>query len=87
MTYEKRHLPSYSGTPRPSIEAPEGPTAGVQKRHVLMMLIFFGIFNVYALRLALSVAVIHMRNQYNWSSALKGFTLTSCCCYDLRLHL
>lgn len=43
-----------------------------QKRYILMVMAFLGFFNVYCLRVNLSVAVVHMQNEYNWSTALKG---------------
>jgi ACS family sodium-dependent inorganic phosphate cotransporter len=45
---------------------------GVQKRFILTLMAFFGFFHIYALRVNLSVAIVHMQSQYNWGSALKG---------------
>jgi hypothetical protein len=43
-----------------------------QKRYILMIMGFFGFFNVYAMRVNLSVAVVHMQNEFNWGTVLKG---------------
>lgn len=41
-------------------------------RHHLALLAFLGFFNVYALRVNLSVAVVKMAEDFNWSNAQKG---------------
>ena len=48
----------------------------MHKRIETALLVGFGFFNVYALRVNLSVAVVDMQNEYNWSDSLKG--LLSC---------
>jgi hypothetical protein len=44
-----------------------------QKRNILAIMAFLGFFNVYALRVNLSVAAVHMQDHFNWSATLKGF--------------
>jgi hypothetical protein len=42
------------------------------RRNEMSILTMLGLFNLYALRINLSVAIVHMQTQYNWSNALKG---------------
>lgn len=41
------------------------------------MLAFFGLFNVYALRVNLSVAIIPMAEHFGWNSKQNGLVLSS----------
>ena len=41
-------------------------------RYHLALWAFFGFINVYALRVNLSVAVVKMADEYNWSQSVKG---------------
>ncbi len=50
----------------------------MQKRHETVLLLFWGLFNVYALRVNLSVAAVHMQTQYNWSDSMKGGSCLVC---------
>ncbi len=60
----------------------------MQKRHETVLLLFWGLFNVYALRVNLSVAAVHMQTQYNWSDSMKGGSCLVCCVFGLgRLRL
>ena len=46
-------------------------------RNELAMLAFFGFFNVYAMRVNLSVAAVKMKTQYGWSKPQNGLVLGS----------
>ena len=37
-----------------------------------VLMVFLGLINAYTLRVNISVAIIDMQEQYNWSSQLKG---------------
>jgi MFS family permease len=50
---------------------------GTAKRTVFTALICFGFFNVYAMRVNLSEAVLPMQLQYGWSDAEEGYVLSS----------
>ena len=67
---------------------------GMAKRTIFTLLITFGFFNVYAMRVNLSEAVNPMQLQYQWTDAAEGYVLSSffwvrlnrclrCCC---RFH-
>eukprot|EP00054_Salpingoeca_dolichothecata_P009968 m.56136 g.56136 ORF g.56136 m.56136 type:complete len:506 (+) comp18714_c0_seq2:100-1617(+) len=49
----------------------------VSRRYALGWLGFFGFFNVYALRVNLSVASVKMASHFNWSSQTKGTVLSA----------
>ena len=51
-------LRSYAST---SSNVMEPVPPGFGKRHMMMLLIFFGLFSIYALRVTLSVAILHMQ--------------------------
>jgi hypothetical protein len=54
---------------------PEQPSRGkplIPSRYVLALLALFGFFNVYAMRVNLSIAIVKMADQYNWSPSTKG---------------
>lgn len=53
------------------IERPALPFSQTYRHH-LALLAFLGFFNVYALRVNLSVAVVKMADDFNWSNAQKG---------------
>lgn len=48
-----------------------------RKRYLIVILAFFGLFNVYALRINLSVAIIPMAEHFGWDSKENGVVLSS----------
>jgi MFS family permease len=51
--------------------------ASIPKRYWLTLCAFFGFFNVYTLRVCLSVAIEPMAKQYGWSTESHGLLLSS----------
>jgi fucose permease len=49
----------------------------IPKRYILTFVAFFGFFNVYALRVCLSVAIEPMQNEYGWSQRQASTVLSS----------
>ncbi|XP_023238892.1 sodium-dependent phosphate transport protein 1, chloroplastic-like [Centruroides sculpturatus] len=49
----------------------------IPKRHVVAVMAFWGFFNVYALRVNLSVAIVAMAEDYDWDTKLQGIILAS----------
>ena len=47
------------------------------QRVIFSIFLFFGLCNVYMLRVNLSVAILPMQKQFNWSSETKGIILSS----------
>jgi MFS family permease len=60
-----------------SNEPARGWFASVPKRYWLTLCAFFGFFNVYTLRVCLSVAIEPMTRQYGWSPESHGLLLSS----------
>ena len=47
------------------------------KRYCLVLMLFWGIFNIYAMRSDLSVAIEPMSCQFNWNSSTEGYVLSA----------
>jgi ACS family sodium-dependent inorganic phosphate cotransporter len=48
-----------------------------RKRYLVCLLAFFGLFNIYALRINLSLAIIPMAEHFGWDSKQNGVVLSS----------
>jgi hypothetical protein len=53
-------------------QPPKQHNPAMKKRHELALLVFTGFMTLYALRSILSVTVVHMQTEYNWSGTFKG---------------
>ena len=47
------------------------------RRYCVVLMLFFGLFNVYAMRVNLSVAIEPMSCMFNWNSSTEGLTLSA----------
>ncbi len=65
------------------------------RRYCVVLMAFWGLFNVYAMRVNLSVAIEPMSCQFNWNSFTEGLILAAffagylfglCCTFNRRLY-
>lgn len=65
------------GLLEPDLKPPPGENKLLSHRYRLAYIAFCGFFVVYALRVNLSVAIVKMKSQYNWSDSESGEVLAS----------
>ena len=66
-----------SSTPLLVNDEPTPTSAPYMHRLIFAVFLFFGLCNVYMLRVNLSVAILPMQEQFHWSSETKGIILSS----------
>ena len=66
-----------SNTPLLVNDEPTPTSAPYMHRLIFAVFLFFGLCNVYMLRVNLSVAILPMQEQFHWSSETKGIILSS----------
>ena len=49
----------------------------IPRQYCVVFMMFFGLFNVYMMRVNLSVAIDPMACEYNWDNSTQGFILSS----------